>query len=123
MNRRDLKRLSLWVLAGVLFLLASFLPLSAAQAQGDTSLVVEPEISYVPLGNEIVLELVVTDGLNVNAYDVTVAYDEEKLELMSWEHGGYLSNLAVVKLEDEPGQFRVAATQLATPVVSGDGNQ
>ena len=102
-------------------MLAIFLPISDAQAQGDTSLVVEPEVSYVPLGNEILLELVVTGGLNVNAYDVTIVYDEDKLELISWEHGDYLSNLAVVKLEDDPGQFRLAATQLATPAVSGDG--
>jgi len=118
----DWKQLVLWFLTGVLFLLASINPFYYVQAQGATSLVVDPEVSQGPLGNEILFQLMVTGGLDVNAYDVTIAYDEESLELMSWEHGDYLSNLAVVYLDDgQPGLLRVAATQLATPAVSGDG--
>ncbi len=122
MNRCDWKQLVLGSLTGVSFLLASINPFYYVQAQGVTSLVVDPEVSQVPRGNEISLQLVVTGGLNVNAYDVTVEYDEERLELMSWEHGDYLNNLAVVYLDDsQPGLLRLAATQLATPAVSGDG--
>ena len=115
------KRLVLLILTGVLFLLASFISITNTQAQASVSLTVSPAVSDVPAGNEVSLQLVVAGGIDVNAYDVTIEFDEEKLELMSWECGEYLSNQYVIYKEDQPGHLRLAATQLATPGVSGDG--
>ena len=94
---------------------------SPVAAQSQTVCSVTPDQMEVPLGNEVVLEVDVLLGLNINAFDLTVVYDPAILSLEAWEHGDYLDNLANVKIEEDPGFLRVAATQLATPAVSGDG--
>lgn len=94
---------------------------SAAAAQSQTVLFVTPEHTDVPLGNQVQVAVEVYLGLNINAFDLTLIYDPDVLVLESWEHSDYLSNLANVKVEDEPGRLRIAATQLAQPAVSGDG--
>ncbi len=98
-----------------------FLPGQPANAQSQTILAVEPQESEVPLGNQIVLELTVTLGLNINAFDLTVVYVPQVLSFEIWENGVYLKNLASVNMVDDPGTFRLAVTQLAQPSVSGDG--
>lgn len=116
------KRLGLRWLAMVVWLLSGFMPMLAAQAQGETLLQANPEVSHVPVGNQVLFRLEVRNGVDVNAFDVSITYDEEKLELSSWEFGSYLSNLSLVYKEDEdPGALRLAATQIRTPPVSGDG--
>ena len=108
-------------IAVIVALCFAFLPISPARAQSQTILAVQPEEAEVPLGNQIVLELTVTLGLNVNAFDLTVEYDPQVLSFDKWENGDYLKSLATVKEVDDPGTFRLAATQLAQPAVSGDG--
>lgn len=93
----------------------------AAQAQGEPLLQANPEVSHVPMGNQVLFRLEVRNGVDVNAFDVSIAYDEEKLELSSWEFGGYLSNLSLVYKAEDAGALRLAATQIAMPAVSGDG--
>ena len=102
----------------ILWLVVFSLPVSA---QNGVQFIVLPEESAVPIGNDILIELFVVDGENINAYDVTIQYDADILVLDKWEHGDYLSNLAVVSQTNDPGVLRLAATQLATPAVSGDG--
>lgn len=75
----------------------------------------------MPIGGTETIKIAVENGMNVNAYDLTVLYDSDKVSLASWSHGAYLSNVAVVFYENEPGRLHIAATQLATPGVSGDG--
>jgi hypothetical protein len=53
--------------------------------------------------------------VDVNAFDVSIAYDEDKLDLISWAYGDYLSNLSSVYNKEQTGYFRLAATQRATP--------
>ena len=112
------KEISLIFILGLA--LAGLTP-AAAAAQSQTVLFVTPDQVDVPLGNQVKLEVEVLLGLNVNAFDLTLTYDPAVLALAEWQHGDYLSNLANVKVEDEAGHLRVAATQLATPAVSGDG--
>jgi hypothetical protein len=121
MNIRLYKRLDLRWLAAVLLLLTALVPFIEVHAQGDTLLKASPDVSSVPAGNQVLFRLEVTDGINVNAFDVRIAYDEEKLELTSWKYGDYLSNLSLVHKKEESGYLRLAATQIATPAVSGDG--
>ena len=92
-----------------------------ARAQTGPRLSVQPPESQVPVGNDLSIDLVVTNGVDVNAFDVTVTYDPNVLTLKDWAFGDYLSNLAVVSQVNQPGSLRVAATQLARPPVSGDG--
>jgi hypothetical protein len=120
-KRRFWSQYHFWLTIGSLFLMAVLLGASPVTAQSETLLFIDPPMSQVPLGNTITLKVVVTGGNDVNAFDVTVLYDSDRLNLASWEKGDFLSNLAVVKEEDEPGRLWIAATQLATPPVSGDG--
>lgn len=94
---------------------------STAAAQSQTVLFITPEQTDVPLGNQAELEVEVYLGLNINAFDLTLTYDPDVLSLADWEHGDYLSNQANIKVEDDAGRLRIAATQLAKPAVSGDG--
>ena len=90
-------------------------------AQGGTVLSVDPAAASVEVDGQREIQLFVSGAESLNAFDVQVEYDPELLTLVRWEFGGLLSNLAVVKRDDLPGSFRLVATQLATPGVSGDG--
>ena len=90
-------------------------------AQGGTVLAVDPAQANVEVNGLREIHLFVTGADNLNAFDVQLEYDSGLLILNSWEFGDLLSNLAVVKRDDLPGSFRLVATQLATPGVSGDG--
>lgn len=90
-------------------------------AQENFELYFEPGEITINSGNDKSIGIMVNNGSAVNAYDLTVIYDEEIATLVSWSHGTYLSNLAIVIYENEPGRLHIAATQLATPGVSGDG--
>ncbi len=116
-----MKKQSRWCLIAALIGVLALLSAQPAAAQADFRLVVVPSVSEVPLGNDLVLELMVENGVNLNAFDVTVEYDEEILELIEWSFGDYFANLSTVSETNQPGLLRVAATQLASPAVSGDG--
>lgn len=102
-----------------LLLLLTFL--FPVNAQNTTTLSASPVISQVMLNSQVSLDLMLTDAVNVNAFDVIVEYDDALLRLDGWANGGFLSNLAVVVKTDNPGYFRLFCTQLATPPVSGNG--
>lgn len=90
-------------------------------AQTGTVLAVDPAQGSVALTDTAQINLAVTNGNNIMAYDITIEYNQNLLSLVSWSHGEYLSNLAVVYKVEEPGSFHLACTQLATAPVSGDG--
>lgn len=92
-----------------------------AAAQARTVLAVTPALVEVPLGNQVSLTLDVTGGVNVNAFDLMLNYDQQRLSLASWSHGDYLSNLSCLNEVDRPGVLELACTQVARPAVSGDG--
>lgn len=109
-------------LAGMMFALVLLgLLLGRASAQGGTVLAVAPALVKVPLGNQVGLTLDVTAGVNVNAFDLMLNYDQQRLSLDSWSHGDYLSNLSCLNEVDQPGVLELACTQVARPAVSGDG--
>lgn len=112
-------RLALALILLVSLLLAA-LPLPVL-AQGGTVLAVDPAQASVEVNEQREIHLFVTGADNLNAFDVQVEYDSDLLSLAKWEFGDLLSNLAVVKRDDLPGSFRLVATQLATPGVSGEG--
>lgn len=90
-------------------------------AQDRAVLAVEPMMGSVEMNGQEQLRFVVSGAQNLNAFEVRVNYDADLLSVGAWEFGDLLSNLALVRLDDEPGSFRIVATQLATPGVSGNG--
>ncbi len=115
------KRSLVCVLSAALCILALVHPLAAAGAQSETTLSVSPADTAVILTDTRTISLYITGGVNLNAFDVAVRYDPSLVDYESYAFGSYFSNLAQVYLRDDPGYFRLAATQLATPGVSGDG--
>ena len=109
-----------WIIALSLSLLIASLA-APARAQGGTLVTVQPPVTQVPVGSDLAIELIIVGGVNLNAFDVSIAYDPSLLVLKRWSHGGYFTNLAVVSEVNQPGSLRLAATQLASPPVSGDG--
>ena len=95
---------------------------SAVFAQGATQIAVQPSAGDVIINNLKTISLYVTNGVNVNAFDVIITYNSSLLTLTSWSYGTYLSSLMQVVKTDTPGYFRLVATQLAKPGVNGDGN-
>src|SRR3990172_4959646 len=99
----------------------TFLPNGYVKAQATTTL------SVLPVENEIIhnttktITVFVNSGININAFDITILYDQSILSLVTWSHGDYLSNISNVLLSNTPGSLRAVATQLATLPVSGDG--
>jgi len=94
---------------------------TGALAQNVTKLWFDPSSASIQIDEVITLTLEVRDGNDLNAYDMTIYYDEKILNLDSWSHGSYLSNLAVVRQEVKPGMLHLAVTQVATTGVSGNG--
>ena len=119
MIRRRPFRSLLMILLATLTMLSS--SKSATLAQSNTTLSVSPAQTTVPIASQAQIGLFVTNGVNINAFDITIEYDPEYLRLDGWVNGDYLSNLAVVKKVDEPGSFQLVCTQLATQPVSGNG--
>jgi hypothetical protein len=95
---------------------------SAVFAQGTTIVSVQPSAGDVIINNLSIINLNVTNGVNVNAFDVIITYDSSILTLSSWSYGSYLSSLGIILQTDTPGYFRLVATQLGKPGVYGDGN-
>lgn len=90
-------------------------------AQNTPILSVEPSTIQVPLGNRIRLELEVDNGVNVHAFDLMINYDLNRLSLLTWDHGDYLSDLTCTHLIRQPGVFELACNQLSQDEVDGDG--
>jgi len=90
-------------------------------AQSSAVLSIEPSTIEVPLGNRVQLELEVDNGINVHAFDLMINYDMDRLLLVDWEHGDYLSDLTCTHLIRQPGVFELACNQLSQLEVDGDG--
>ena len=121
MKGLDLKlreRMIAYLSAACLLLL--LLPGQAA-AQGQTVLAVTPAEAEVVTAAQFRLNLTLTDAVALNAFDIKVEYNGALLRLDGWTNGGFLSNLSVVVLSNEPGSFRLVCTQLATEGATGSG--
>jgi len=108
------------VLCALLGLAAGWVP-QWVGAQSTTILAVKPAVVVVPFGNQVLLNLEVTGGVNVNAFDIMVNYDTQYLSLISWSHGDYLKNVTCLHEVNQPGVLELACTQIAQQAVSGDG--
>lgn len=120
MTDGHLKR-AFYLVLGCVFFIMGIYSASGVNAQGQTQLSIQPAAASVVEGSTTTVTVEVIDGLDLSAYDLTIIYDSEVVTLESWSQGTYLSNLAVVKQESQPGRFRLAATQIASPGVSGNG--
>ena len=108
-------------LAFVLMVLITTPGTARVNAGSGAQLSITPGAVNLDSSGTTTLTVEVSNGRNLNAYDLTILYDEEVIVLETWSHGGYLSNLVVIKQVNQPGSLRLVCTQIATPGVSGDG--
>jgi len=97
------------------------LPGLSANSQAVTELAFQPEVAEVTIGDTVIMKLDVKNGVNLSGYDLVIRYDPGVIELKSWAHGTYLSNLAVMRAVLQPGIIELAAVQVGKPGVNGDG--
>jgi hypothetical protein len=97
------------------------LPGLSVNSQAVTELAFQPEVAEVMIGDTGIMKLDVKNGVNLSGYDLVIRYDPGVIELKSWAHGTYLSNLAVMRAVLQPGIIELAAVQVGKPGVTGDG--
>jgi hypothetical protein len=92
-------------------------------AQTGTVVAISPAVTdlYFNGTNTAPVQVIVTDVELLNAFDITITYDAAVAAVTDWSEGDFLSNLACVKKVNDPGFFRLACTQLATPGQTGSG--
>ena len=94
-------------------------------AQTGPTLSVQPVVSDLVLNgdNSTVVDLYLTDAVDINAFDIVVTYDATIATVSSYAFGGFLTNLWCPSQENSPGRFRLSCTQTSgTPPVNGDGS-
>lgn len=90
-------------------------------AQGDTKLRITPGEANLPIGESTVIGVEVVNGKDLNAFDISIIYEEDIICLESWSIGSYFSNTAVIYNEITPGLIRLAVTQMGSPGANGSG--
>ena len=112
-----------FTILGLLAVTLSFAAVSPVFGQSGTTLSVSPSAATLYLNNvnTIELDLVVTNVVSLQGFDLTLTYDPAVVTLDSWSQGGMLSPTAVMLTTDLPGLFRLAVVQLGGTPPSGDG--
>ncbi len=108
------------VIACVAFLAALF-PAGVVYAQGGTQVAVSPTSTGVAVGNIATMDVNITGGVDLNAFEITITYDPTIVSLETYAAGGYMSNLVPFYENRTNGRLEVAYVQLATPGANGDG--
>jgi hypothetical protein len=96
------------------------------RAQTGTLLSVQPPETTLLLNSQsgvydVDVQIVVSDVLNLTAFDLTITYNPDHVTLTGWSLGTFLKNLHCVVNSQSPGIFRRACTQLASDGVDGTG--
>jgi hypothetical protein len=115
MSRVLVSLTTLWLI------LANSLGIALANAQAAATLAVNPDQVNLPLGDQLVLELTVTNGVAVNGFDLRLTYNQDRLVLRDWDHGGYIESPSCVTENKSPGLLELECTQAGQQSVSGDG--
>ena len=95
------------------------------RAQEAPTLVVSPPVGVVIInnGNTITLELVAANVVDMQSFDLTLAYDPAILQYESWALGELVStfNWQLGLQTSPPGHFYLAYGRIGPGAVSGDG--
>ncbi|HOM68015.1 MAG TPA: dockerin type I domain-containing protein [Brevefilum fermentans] len=97
----------------------------AVRAQQTPTLVVSPAQGTIIINNSntITLELVAANVVNMQSFEVTLAYDPSVIKFESWALGELVSvfNWKLAEQTSPPGHFYLAYGRFAGGPVSGDG--
>lgn len=113
----------------VILFLGTALGLSSAvfvgqvRAQAETVLAVTPseEELWLNAGNLVELEIMISDVVNLQGFDMVITYDPLVMQLEGWSYGDFLAPLMTLWNEETSGSIRLAAVQLGGSPASGEG--
>ena len=101
-----------------------FFAFKPAAAQTGTTVFFSPDPATVYLNgtNSQVVDLIIADAVDLNAFDIILDYDASVANIQSWAHGGFFENLMCIKQENTPGHLWIVCTQTASTPKSGPGS-
>lgn len=96
---------------------------SLAHSQAEASVFLTPSTASVMINgaNTVMIELLVTDAVNLQGYEFTFSYDPAVLHLQSSRIGSFLPSSMKLIEENTPGHLRLVILKLGPPGISGDG--
>ncbi len=110
----------LWLL--LVMAMSLFFGLEPVKAQSTTLFFSPDPASLVMTGsNSVVVDLLIQDAENINAFDIILTYDAQIAQITSWAHGGFLVSPTCLINTNTPGYLRLVCTQQTQPGVYGDG--
>jgi len=82
----------------------------------------DPANIYLNTSNSVVVDMPITNGVMINAFDIILTYDATVARLTGWVSGGYLDVTGGCLIDiNNPGYFRLVCTQLNKPGANGNG--
>lgn len=115
------KRLGWWLLP-IFSVLLSGLQLDAGAAQTSTLAVVPAEGTiFLNQSSSLSLTLYATNVVDLIAYDITITYDPDILQLDSFANAGWLTPAYLFFLDNRPGFLQITYGKVGAPGVDGEG--
>ena len=116
----------LWILFVLMLMVVDsfFFAFKPAAAQTGTTVFLSPDPATVYLNgtNSQVVDLMIADAVDLNAFDIILDYDASVANIQSWAHGGFFENLMCIKQENTPGHLWIVCVQTASTPKSGSGS-
>lgn len=95
----------------------------SAWAQSEPTVFFAPASANIVINvtNSAVVEVKTANAVDVQSYELIVAYDAAILNLDSWAKGTFLPSGALLVQENTPGHLRAVIVKLGAPAISGGG--
>lgn len=95
----------------------------SVQAQPGPTVYFEPATANIVINvtNSAVVEVKTANAVDVQSYELIIAYDATILNLDSWAKGTFLPSGAILVQENTPGHLRAVIVKLGAPAISGGG--
>lgn len=76
-----------------------------ASAQAGFALSINLPRTETAVGGQAAVSVVVSDAVNLNAFDIELTYDPQVLTLTNWGFGSFLTNWRKLSWKMNPGAF------------------
>jgi len=114
--------LLIFYLFGMIFFLGFFLqPVVNAQSETVLAILPSPINSYFNGDLTAGVQVYISDVESLNAFDITLLYDENIASLTSYSLGGFLVEPVCLEEINDPGYFRYSCAQIGKPPAVGSG--
>lgn len=114
--------LLIFYLFGMIFFLGFFLQ-PVVKAQSETVLAILPFPTNLYFNGDLTagVQVYISDVESLNAFDITLLYDENIASVTSYSLGGFLVEPVCLEEINDPGYFRYSCSQIGKPPAVGSG--